>query len=169
MLKEDGEDLGIQKRAMLHPRRGCESQLCNQLVEAVTRGLHHRLGQRDGVMEFQVRDGQPARVKLMQKDLAVKTRVMGKAGRTVDEGEHLVGLLMEARLSGEELVGQPMNPQGAPMHLALRIEIALPGAAGPAPAHHLHEADIDRPVAIARAGPCGLAIGNDEAHGQAPI
>ena len=169
MFEQDGKDLGVKQRAVLHPRRGRQPELRYQLVEAVARGLHHRLGQRDGVMELQVRNGQSAGVELMQKDLAVEARVMGKTGRAVDESKHLVSFFMKPRFSGEKLVAQSVDPQGTPMHLALRIEVALPGPAGPAPAHHLDEADIDRPIAVARAGPGGFTVGNDEAHREDPI
>ena len=71
---------------------------------------------------------------------------------------------MEARLVGQERIGQPVDLLGGERHRPLGIEIGVEGAPGGHAVDHLDAADLDHPVAALGIEPGGFGVEHDLAH-----
>src|SRR5690606_14718347 len=84
-------------------------------------------------------------------------------------GEELVGHVLEARLVGDELVGDAVHRDGALVDLAIRVEVDVEVAPGQAPSFQLDAADLDDAVAIGHRHAGGFGIQYDTTHASSPL
>jgi len=78
-----------------------------------------------------------------------------------DIAQEFVGDVGKARLVGEELLRDAVDPERALVYLALRVEVAVKAPLAHAPVDELHAADLDDAIAQPRVEPGRFGIQND--------
>ena len=81
-----------------------------------------------------------------------------------DEGDQIGHGFGEARLGGQETVGQAVDRIGLGRHRSIGAEIRVKGLARLDPVEQFHTADFDHPVAALGAEAGGLRIEDDFPH-----
>ncbi len=104
--------------------------------------------------------------QLSVEETDVEGRVVDHELGILDELEELASHVREARLRGEELVGDAVHGERAGVHFAIRAEVAMEAAPGHAPVAHLDAADLDDAVALRDLEAGGFGVEDDLAHGR---
>ncbi len=103
-------------------------------------------------------------VELGIEEAEIEGRVVHHQHGAVDEGEHLVGKLGEARLVAQELGREAMHLEGGKGHVALGVHVAMPDPPRGDAIDELDAADLDDAMAVERIEPCRLGIEHDLAQ-----
>ena len=106
----------------------------------------------------------PDAIEFVIEEADVEARVVDHQLGVAHEALEIGGHVGEARLVGQELVGDAMNGDGAGVDLALRVDIDVVVAAGELAVGELDAADLDHPVAVAPFEAGGFGIEHDLAH-----
>ncbi len=126
-----------------------------QRVQAVALARMHLTRERQGVDDLAdvARLSRRPRqtLQLGIEEGQVERRVVDDQLGAADELEQLLDHVGEARLLRQELVGEAVHLDGAAVHFSIRPQIAMEGATGLAPVHHLDAADFDDAVALLEA------------------
>ena len=100
----------------------------------------------------------------------VEGRVVGDQLGIADEGQELVGDILEERLVLQELGGQAVHGHRVTMDIALGIEVAMELAARGNTVDDLDAAELDQPVAVDGVEPRRLRVEDDLAqHWRFPM
>ncbi len=100
-------------------------------------------------------------IQLCVEKAEVERCIMHDENRALDEFEKGVGALCEARLVAQKVGGEPMHGEGLLRHVALGVQVAMPGAARGDRVDELHATDLDDAMTVERIEPCGFGIQND--------
>ena len=99
----------------------------------------------------------------------IEGRVMHHQDRALDEGEHVVGELGEARLVEQELGGEPVHLEGLVGNIALGVQMAMPNPPRRDAIDQLDAADLDDAMAVERVEPRRFRIEHDFAQKASPL
>ena len=123
------------------------------------------LGERQRVDDMLPRPGRTAEPFQLHIDEAdIEGGVVKHELRTRDEVEELRGETGEDRFVGEELRRKPMHGEGLRGHVALGVDIFVPGPTGRDVVGEFDAGDLHQPVAIAAVEPGGFGIHHDFAQ-----
>ena len=156
-----GEDFGIEQRAMQRPPRIVDAIVLAQRIEIDAGAGVLFAGEDDGVDH---RVGEAAAAGLFEFDieeLHVETGIVGDERRLAEKAQHLVGDLGEARLVGEERIGEAMDAKRLLGHLPLGIEVAMEILAGRDVVDEFDAADLDDTIAGQRIEAGGFGVEDD--------
>ncbi len=109
-----GENLGIEKRAVLRAARIVDAIARAERVEIVRRARMLAPRQRQGVDAIVQDDGRPPEARIFGVEEAdVEGRVVNDQAGIADEGREFLRHRGENRLVGQKFVAQPVHPEGA--------------------------------------------------------
>src|SRR5690606_27774938 len=106
----------------------------------------------------------PAHTEFVVEEAKVELGVVSDQRRVLEEIEQLKRVLVEAKLVGEEGVGQAVDLLGRRGHRTVGVEVAMISAPAGGAVDQLDAADLYDPVAAQRIEPGGLGVEHDFAH-----
>ena len=155
---------------MLDALGGVDAVALAQRIEAVGAGRVAAPRQDEGIDDAIEGERRPrGALELGIDEAEVEGSVVGNERGVADEGEELVGDVLEQGFVLEELAGQAVHVDRIAVDVALRVEVAVELAAGGDAVDDLDAAELDQPVAGVGVEPRRLRVDDDLAqHWQSP-
>ncbi len=107
----------------------------------------------------------PRRREFRVEEADVEVGVVDHEFGAFHEGEEFRRDVGERRLRGEELVGDAVHRERARVDFAVRLQVAMPVAAGRPAVHELDAADLDDAVTFRDLESGRFGVKDDLAHG----
>src|SRR6185312_8194409 len=160
-----GQNFSVEQRAVFGAARIVDAVMFAQGVEVVWSRRELAARQHQRIDQTIARDQSALdALELGTQKAVVESSIVDHQRRIADESEEFVRDLHEAWLVTQEFDRQPVDGEGFPRHVALRVDVIVERRAGRNPIEQLDTADLDQAMALRRIEAGGFGVENDFAH-----